>query len=437
MGAHSTALMIPDLGEGAAEGTVVAVLFGVGAMVAAGQSLLEIETDKVTLEVPAECAGCIMEVAVEVGQTVSAGTRFATLAASDAPSTVTLPRAGDAATATPESALSAVPVDDSPAPASLFAMPPADVPRAPRTTAPMIPAGPAARREARELGVDLAQVRGTGPRQRISREDVRRHVQQHFKSTPLATPAFETLPDLATFGAVHTQALPRIARTTARNMARSASLIPHAWIQARADVTALEAARRDLRKSHREGAAPITLSVLMVRAVAKLLRAQPLFNAAYDAEHHALVFREYVNVGLAVATPRGLVVPVAREPLAHDLAGLAAQLDELIRGAREQRLPLRAYQGAGFTISNLGGMKVETLQPLVNWPELAILGVGALQETPCVLAGQIVVRQCLSLTLGFDHRVINGADAANFLSALVAELENPLRLASDMPANGS
>lgn len=429
MDARSTALLIPDLGEGATEGTVVAVLCTIGAMVAAGQSLLEIETDKVTLEVPAECAGHIVEVAVEVGQTVYAGTRFATLAASDTPS-------GFTATALPESALSAIPDDDSPAPAAQPAMPPVGIPSAPRATTPMLPAGPAARREARELGVDLAQVRGTGPRQRISREDVRRHVQQHFKSVPLATPASETLPDLAAFGAVRTRALPRIARTTAKNMARSASLIPHAWIQARADLTALEAARRDLGKSRREGEAPITLSVLMVRAVAKLLHAQPLFNAAYDAEHHTLVFRDYVNVGLAVATPRGLVVPVAREPLAHDLAGLAVELDELIRGAREQRLPLRAYQGAGFTISNLGGMKVETLQPLVNWPEVAILGVGALQETPCVLAGQIVVRQCLSLTLGFDHRVINGADAAGFLSALVAELENPLRLASGMPATG-
>ncbi|MBI4697171.1 MAG: 2-oxo acid dehydrogenase subunit E2 [Gammaproteobacteria bacterium] len=426
MGTQGRELRIPELGEGTVEGTVVAVLVAPGATVEAGQSLIEVETDKVTMEVPAECAGRILELTIEVGQTVAPGLRFASIDATAEEIARAVPEAAaSGAAAIPASvAETAVrrPNERLEAANTAVFVPAAAPPR-------ILPAGPAARREARELGVDLGSVQGTGPRQRISREDVRRHVRRALANGPAAQPVVEPLPDLAAFGPVHSEPLARIAQTTAKNMVRSATLIPHAWVQVTADGTALDAARRDLRRAQADGEAPLTLSVLVVRAVAKVLAAHPRINAAYDAQSQSLILRDYVNVGLAVATPRGLVVPVVRDPLAKDLKALAADVDELVRGARDQKLPLRAYQGAGFTISNLGGHGVDSLQPIVNWPEVAILGVGAIVEMPRVIDGQVAIRRCLSLTLGFDHRVINGAEAAGFLGAVKAELENPLRLA--------
>ena len=429
MGAQGRALEIPELGEGIVEGTVVAVLVAPGATVAAGQGLIEIETEKVTMEVPAECAGRILELAVAVGQHVAPGMRYARIEPADEAR----------AHAVPEAAVPAVSAREPGGAAPAAASPPAAAERLPdpapasssRPAAEMriLPAGPAARREARELGVDLVAVQGTGPAGRISREDVRRHVRVRLTSAMDAQPAMAPLPDLGAFGPVHAEPLSRIAQTTARNMVRSATLIPHAWVQVTADVTALEAARRDLRRAQAAGEAPLTLSVLIVRAVAKVLVGAPRFNAAYDAQQQTLVLRDYLHVGLAVATPRGLVVPVVRDPLGKDLAALAAEVDALVRGARDQKLPLGAYQGAGFTISNLGGHGVDSLQPLVNWPEVAILGVGALAEVPRAIEGRLAIRRGLALTLGFDHRVINGADAAGFLGAVKAELENPLRFA--------
>lgn len=435
------ALHIPDLGEGGTEGTITAILVTAGNSVAAGQGLVEIETDKVTLEVPADCAGRILEVHVAVGQSVAAGDLFARIDVSDA--TLNLPAVEAGLVTTARSAHSEAVAAWKPIAAPRGETPhrqpqpssetPMGAPLARRT----IPAGPAARREARELGIDLARVPGSGPRQRISRDDVRQYVKVSLQEREPARPVVDPLPDLSAFGAVHVEPLPRIAQTTARNMARSASVIPHAWVETRADVTSLEAARRDLCRIDVDGQPHITLSVLIVRAAAKALSAYPRFNAAYDAEHQALVIRDYVNIGLAVATRRGLVVPVVHDPLGRDLIALAQEMGELVSGARDEKLALRAYQGAGFTVSNLGGHGVETLHPLINWPEVAILGVGALVDTPRVINDQLVIRRCMSLTLGFDHRVINGADAAAFLGAIVAELENPLRLACGPPGSAA
>ncbi|MBK6659613.1 MAG: 2-oxo acid dehydrogenase subunit E2 [Proteobacteria bacterium] len=439
MSAQPKVLTIPDLGEAAQEGTVTAILVSAGSEIQAGQSLLELETDKVTMEVPAQWGGRILELAIAVGDTITGGTRFATMVTND----------GDASLQAPDDALE--PSTQSPAEvergAAVMSVTPAPEhswrsavtfssgTRAESTVAPTslarrkFPAGPSARREARELGVDLAELGGSGPGKRISRDDVRRHARFKIENAGSTESAHPPLPDLAVFGPVRSEALPRIAQTTARNMARSASVIPHAWIQASADLTALETARREIRQAQPAGEAPLTLGVLIVRAVARQLVVHPRFNAVYDAEHQALVYRQYINVGMAVTSSRGLVVPVLRDPLAYDLRALATQLDELIVGAREQKLPLAAYQGAGFTISNLGSHGVDSLQPLVNWPEVAILGVGALLDTPKGVDGRIAIRRCLSLTLGFDHRVINGADAAEFLGGVRADLENPLRFA--------
>lgn len=438
-------LYIPELGEGDTEGTVVQLQVAIGSHVEHGQVLLEIETDKVTLEVSAEIAGRLDAWLVAPGSSVRAGQAYArfqpaTVAASasdPAPVATTAADQHDSASASisreRENAVqphAAVTPTSAPPPAAPQPDPLEQAtPPIPRATAGLVAAGPSARREARELGVDLTQVTGTAPGGRITRPDVRAYARDrmHARETARVATAATPLPDLARFGPIRRAPLSRVQQATARNMTRAASIIPHAWVQHLADVTALETARRGLRQRQRADEAPLTMTALVCAALARTLSEFPGFNASFDDAGQTLVYREYLNLGVAVATPRGLVVPVIRAADTLDLAGLAAELQRLSAQARDNSLPPVAYQGGSFTVSNLGGFAVSGLQPIVNWPEVAILGVAATQETLQRRDGNIEQRLLLPLTLGFDHRVINGVDAAQFLSALGDRLGNPLQ----------
>ncbi len=287
----------------------------------------------------------------------------------------------------------------------------------------LVPAGPAARREARQLGVDIASVAGSGPRGRISANDVRRHVRDrmHVVAAGASSDA-QTLPDLALFGAVRREPLSRREQVAARNLSRAATIVPHAWVERRVDVTALEAARRARRKAQGADVAPLTVSAILCHCVALALREFPRFNAALDVTDNTFVYREYVNIGVAVDTPRGLLVPVIRNADTLGLEGIATQLDGLARAARDNRLAPADMRGAGCTISNLGAFGISAMQPIVNWPEAAIIGVAGLQDVIAPHGEGFAARKLLPLTLGFDHRLINGADAARFLAWIADRL---------------
>lgn len=453
---------VPALGDGVSEGVVARLVVTAGTRVSEGDPLLEIETDKVVMEVPAPADGVVEAWLVAEGDTLTEGTAYARVAGGEegGVSAGTEPE--------PEAAASAVADADSPAEPSAAAETPvaepepqmtsdtvdtadiadreADRPPEPAPPATVTsdaepapaepaPAGPAARRLARELGVDIVQVTGTGRRGRISKQDVKRHVRERQAAGTggageigaLPPGMGAVLPDLSAFGPVSVQPLDGIGRAVAGNMQRAWREVPHAWVTREVVIDALAEARARLRARHPD--LPLTMTALLAAALARVLREFPWINAAYDAQAQARVLRENVHLGVAVDTPRGLVVPVLRDADRLGLAELATRLAGLAEAAREGRLSAADLRGGSITLSNLGGLGATSLLPMVNWPEVAILGVGASEQRLRLVDGEVVAETRLSLTLGFDHRVINGADAARLLARLAERLEEPLALA--------
>lgn len=382
-------IYLPDLGEGVDSGTVIALRVRPGDLVQTDQALLELETDKVTLEIPSPGAGRVLEIHCGENDQLQPNALIVVLevTASDAQSQPVMIAPPQASA---ERASLAVPV--------------------PTLTAP--PAAPSA---SYPLGA-------------------RAHVRLRMSaaSTASAASASPELPNLAAFGSIRREPLTRIEQATARNMTRSATLIPHAWIGRHADVGALEQMRRAYRQSQPDDAAPLTLTAILCKAVGSALAQFPRFNAAFDHRAQEIVYRDYCHIGVAVDTPHGLVVPVVRDVARASLTEIAQQLQNLSRAARNGQLAAQAMRGAGFTISNLGGLGVQAIQPLVSWPQVALLGIAALDERLALTADAIATRVLLPLTLGFDHRVINGGDAARFLSCVVNLLADPEMLLKEI-----
>ena len=373
-------LRIPDLGEGVDEGTVIALLVAVGEHVVAGQSVLEIETDKVTLEIPAPRAGTISDLCVSVDSLVHPGDVVLRMTddvvAVATTEKLTLSPLAQPTMCTPE------PEQAAPAQAS----------------ASVIPAGPAARREARQLGVDIATISGSGPGGRIVRDDVRGYVRKTMNTGASATAQYQqpALPELSAFGTVRRQPMSRLERASARNLVRSASLIPHAWVAINADVTQLEKARKRMRAEQASDAPPLTLSAILTKTLALAMSKYPKFNAAIDTSTDEIVYREYVNVAVAVDTERGLLVPVVRTVNELSIIEIARELQRLSESARNDQLTPASLTGGGMTLSNLGQFGVSAIQPIVSWPQPAILGVAA--------ATDVVVANNDGLRRGANYR---------------------------------
>lgn len=421
------ALQLPSLGEGVTKAAVAGWLVAVGDRVAVGQPLLEVETDKVTVEVPAEASGVVETIHCAVGDEIQAGDIFLTLTDADTAPTEA---------ATPASPVKAQAVAAPSAPDSAPSQPSTQMENPPLSlpTGRTIPASPVSRRMARELGIDIAHVQGSGLRGRISAADVKAHVRRRMENQAqpvqaAATPLHPPLPDLSVFGPVTRQPQPRIGQVTTANMQRAWSQIPHAWLQEEADITELEAARQRHKAQVATAGGSLTLTAILVKVLAEALAEFPIFNASLDVETNEIVLREYVNVGVAMDTERGLLVPVLRDVASKNLLQITKDLADLTGKARQNKLGVHDLQGAGFTLSNLGGMGLTGIFPIVNWPQSAILGVAAGRELPRYVNGKVYPRLLLPLTLGFDHRLINGADGARFLAHLRETLEDPFLLA--------
>ena len=425
-------LHLPSLGEGVASAAVARILVKTGERVAAGQPLLEVETDKVTVEVPAEVAGIVEAIHFAVGDEIPAGGIYATLR--DAEGEAAAPPADEKSEEKTEPAPPVAETPPPPAIAPTEAPSPAapEIPPFPRAQGQIVPAGPVSRRMARELGVEIADVQGSGYRGRINAADVQAHVRRLLSERPASAgslPSHPPLPDLTAFGPVQRRPLSRIGQATAANMQRSWSEIPHAWLQEEADISELEAARQRHKARVAEAGGTLTLTALLVKALAGALAAFPLFNSVLDEEKNEVIERGYSHIGVAMDTERGLLVPVLRDVGQKSLLQIAQELAGLTGKARQNRLAADDLQGAGFTLSNLGGMGLTGITPLVNWPQVAILGVAGGRETPRYVNGKLRPRLLLPMTLGFDHRLINGADGARFLAHLRQTLEDPFLLA--------
>jgi pyruvate dehydrogenase E2 component (dihydrolipoamide acetyltransferase) len=437
----ATEFKLPDLGENIAAGDVVSVFVSAGDVVKPGQALLEVETDKAVIEVPCPPGGRVASVLVKKGDTVKVGQTLVTLeAAGDAPAAVKAPAKPTPAPAAapPEPKQAPVTVAAPPAPAPQPARPapvpepaPESVPEpAPTSSAAKVePAGPAVRRLARELGVDLARVRGTGPGGRILREDVVSAVRQgsaQSAATTAAAAAGGTQRD--DWGPVRREQLSRMRRTIAANMVRSVSTIPHLTNFDDADVTELERLRKASAEDHAKANVKLTALSFVIKAVSLSLRQHPAINSSIDIEKGEVLYKDYVNIGLAVDTPRGLVVPVIRGCDQMSIPQIAQAIAETADKAKHAQYGIEDLRGGTFTISNLGAIGGTYSTPIINWPEVAILLLGRSRKMPVVHEDRIEPRLMMPLSLSYDHRIIDGALAARFLREVIGYLESPGRL---------
>ncbi|MCG8383426.1 MAG: 2-oxo acid dehydrogenase subunit E2 [Gammaproteobacteria bacterium] len=415
-------LTLPALGEGAAtgQGTVIAAPFSAGDAVQAGDTLLEVETDKVTLDIPAEEDGTLESMLVTVGDEVQTGQVFATVSVATATGHPQTNEPGQTLSPkTPPSDTSSTPAVK---PAALDATPAKPGPE--RTLAP---ANPSTRRLARELGVNLVGMTGTGKHGRITKDDVKRYAKQQIQATaqtPEDRLVDRPLPDFSAFGTTHREPLSNIATATCNNMTHAWTRIPHAWLQETMDITDLEDWRQQNKEKVRQLGGSLTLTVLLAKAVATTLQSFPKLNSSYDEQANEIVYKDYIDIGIAVDTERGLIVPTLRQVNQKGLIALSSELSQLSEKARTNKLNPRDLQGASMTISNLGGMGLSAIFPIVNWPQVAIIGLGASEVEPRFHQGECVPRRRLTVTLGFDHRIINGADGAQFLVHLKTLIED-------------
>ncbi len=428
---------LPDLGEGLTEAEIVAVLVREGEVIGEDAPLLEVETDKAQVEIPSPIGGRVEKIHVTPGQTVKVGAVLVTFADNGAPATAP-----------------AAPPGAAPARTAPTASPPG------RESAPAggpVAATPATRRLARELGVELRAVRGSGPGGRVLDTDVRaaaaggrpapaaseprpqpatatREATPGGPAKPLASVGLEPppLPRFEQWGPVERQPLSHLRRTIAERMTLSATLVPHVTHFDRADITELDAIiARNLEPARARGVT-LTLTAFLLKAAALALRAHPQFNASLDPAAGELILKRYYHLGVAVATPRGLIVPVLRDVDGKPVLEIGRELGALAQRVRDGKAALDDLRGGTFTITNIGALGGSAAIPIITYPEVAILAVARARQEPVVRQGQIVPRLMLPITLTFDHRVADGADGARFATELVSLLEAPERLIGDL-----
>ena len=430
---------LPDLGENIASGDVVTVFVSEGDVVKPGQALLEVETDKAVIEVPCPPGGRIAKVLVKKGETVKVGQALVVLEAAGAGGAAAPAKPAPAATppsppkmAAPVPAAAAKPAPaPAPTPAPAPARPAAVAVEepAPVAAAAVEPAGPAVRRLARELGVDLARVRGSGPAGRIIREDVIAAVRHASASgTGSRSRVESTATERDDWGPIRREQMSRMRKTIAANMVRSVSTIPHLTNFDDADVTELEVLRKASAPEYAKNNLKLTALAFVIKAVSLSLRQHPAVNASIDTEKGEIVYKDYVNVGLAVDTPRGLVVPVLRDCDQMSIPQVAQAIADTAEKAKNAQYGIEDLRGGTFTISNLGAVGGAYSTPIINWPEVAILLLGRSRKMPVVHDDRIEPRLMMPLSLSYDHRLVDGAMAARFLNEVIGYLESPGRL---------
>jgi pyruvate dehydrogenase complex dihydrolipoamide acetyltransferase long form len=416
---------LPELGENVQSGDIVKVLIREGETIEANQGICELETDKAVVEIPCPHAGKITKVHFQKGDTVNVGQTLLTMDAEEEPAADEAPSAPAAAAAeTPGSA---------PAPSSPPAMP--DVSQPAAAAGGPIPAGPTVRRLARQMGVDLDRVAGSGARGRISADDVYA-ASAAAGASPAGLPtAGETAglepvvppgePGEDSWGPVHRESMSRIRQTIASHMARSAATIPHVTNFDDADVTDLERFRKGVPKGFLGANVRLTAMPFVMKAVAGALRRHPTLNASLDEESQQIIYKQYVNLGVAVDTPRGLVVPAVRNVDRMTIPEIARELASVAERAREVKFGVDDLRGGTFTVSNLGAVGGTYSTPIINHPEVAILLLGRSRWMPMVREGEMETRLLMPLSLSYDHRLVDGAAAARFLNEVIALVESP------------
>jgi pyruvate dehydrogenase E2 component (dihydrolipoamide acetyltransferase) len=444
---------LQELGENISEGDLVRLMIAPGAKVSEGQPVMELETDKAVVEVPSSVSGIVKEVKVKEGEKVKVGQVIFTLQGG-APSKAEAVRPPSrpvehvsgqhgarlafqaAIRAEGKTEEQALPPDQPQPRPPAFSMPVQLGKVAGTEHREPVPAAPSTRRLAREIGVDIYEVKGTGPGGRISEDDVKAHAKALVAATAAAAQAppraghfvEPKLPDFAKWGKIERVSMRGVRRKTAEHLAESWNTVPHVTQHDRADITELEHLRARFAPKAEQAGGKMTVTAIALKVCAAALKVFPQFNASIDMEKEEIVYKQYINIGVAADTDRGLLVPVIRDVDKKNIVELAVELSQLSQKAREKKITLADMEGGTFTITNLGGIGGTAFTPIVNHPEVAILGLSRSRMEPEWIGGKFEPRLILPLSLSYDHRLIDGADAARFLRWVAEAFEQPFLL---------
>jgi pyruvate dehydrogenase E2 component (dihydrolipoamide acetyltransferase) len=444
---------LPELGENISQGDLVRLMVFPGAKVSEGQPVMELETDKAVVEVPSSVSGVVKEVKVKEGEKIKVGQVIFTLEGGPAaPAENTRTRNAPvehvsgqhgarlafqaAIRAEGKTEEQALPPDQPQKPgAAVFSMPVQLGKVAGTEHRQPIPASPHVRRFAREVGVDIYEVKGSGPGGRISEDDVKAYAKGLLSAAATAAQAPRAghfaqpqLPDFAKWGKIERVSMRGVRRKTAEHLAESWNTIPHVTQHDRADITELEQLRARFAPKAEEAGGKMTVTAIALKVCAAALKVFPQFNASIDIEKEEIVYKQYISIGVAADTDRGLLVPVIREVDKKNIVELAVELSQLSKKARDKKLMPADMEGGTFTITNLGGIGGVGFTPIVNFPEVAILGLSRSRMEPEWINGKFEPRLILPLSLSYDHRLIDGADAARFLRWIAEAFEQPFLL---------
>ncbi len=446
---------LPDLGENIQSGDIVNVMVSAGDTVQKDQPVLEIETDKAVIEVPSNISGKITELHIKPGQKALVGQTIFDYESGDGAASVSAPVPEEKPAPAEAPAVEEKAEAEPPAPAPKAAEPPKPAAPAPQPQAPappvvssapslpvlprsgaptpaipgaVAPAAPSVRRFAREIGIDINEVPGSGPGGRISIEDVKKYSKALNTKQPYKCPAHIVdvpLPDFGRWGEIERKPMTTVRRVTTEHMVRAWVTIPHVTQYDKADITRLEQLRKmHVRQAEATGG-KLTVTAILVKIISSALKLFPQFNSTVDMKSQEIIYKKYYNIGIAVDTPRGLLVPVIKDVDKKNILELSAEMVEISEKARESKVTLEELNGGCFTITNLGGIGGTSFTPIVNTPEVAILGVSRAAMEPVYIDGEFQPRMMLPLSLSYDHRVIDGADGARFLRWIVGALEEP------------
>ena len=456
---------LPEISENVESGNVITVLVSQGDTVSEDQPLLEIETDKASVEVPSTAAGTVKEILVSEGDDVKVGAVIAKIETEAGGAEAEAPKEGASEEEAPEEEPPEEPPEEErekpsqaetagkeaaargveTAAAESTAEPeekerPAPAgPEIPKSAGGKVPASPSTRRLAREIGVDITEVSGTGPGGRVTADDVKRHSRESRGAAgggaAKAASGAQTgggmssafaLPDFSKWGETHREKLSNVRRITGENTQSAWQTIPHVTQFDEADVTALEEFRKRFSKKAEKQGVKLTVTSILMKVVARALKKFPRFNASLDAQAGEIVYKDFINISVAADTDRGLLVPVVREVDKKSIMTLSGELGDLAQRAREKKIKPDEMEGGTFTISNLGGIGGTGFTPVVFPPQVAIMGVARAETKPVWRDGEFLPRLILPLSLSYDHRVIDGADGARFLRWVCESLEQPL-----------
>ncbi len=444
---------LPELGENISQGDLVRLMIAPGTKVSEGQPVMELETDKAVVEVPSSVSGIVKDIKVKEGEKVKVGQVIFTLeGGAPAPAEASRTRNAPvehvsgqhgarlafqaAIRAEGKTEEQALPPDQPQQSAPVFAMPVQLGKVAGTENRQAVPAAPHVRRLAREIGVDIYEVKGSGPGGRISEDDVKAYAKALVSAAATVAQAppraghfaQPQLPDFAKYGKVERVSMRGVRRKTAEHLAEAWNTIPHVTQHDRADITELEQLRARFAPKAEEAGGKMTVTAIALKVCAAALKVFPQFNASIDIDKEEIVYKQYINIGVAADTDRGLLVPVIRDVDKKNIVELAVELSQLSKKARDKKLTPADMEGGTFTITNLGGIGGIGFTPIVNHPEVAILGLSRSRMEPEWIHGKFEPRLILPLSLSYDHRLIDGADAARFLRWISEAFEQPFLL---------